>query len=174
MPTPTCRLGNRLILFFFFSFLSFAHLCRLLVFSDTKEAIETAIKTATDDDSPHGVISGGCGLLRQKTDRRRRLSLSSSSSPSETDRNPPRTTTLSVVSVFSVRNPSKPATDGYTLYVVNAALVKTRIIKVITKRKLGSNDYDLRLQMCSRKLPSTLRLSYDYLNVRRNLDVIWY
>ncbi|KAH0856709.1 hypothetical protein HID58_084970 [Brassica napus] len=103
---------------------------KFLVFSDPKETFETAIEAAIDDDSPHGVSSSGCGLFRQKTDRRR-LSLSSSSSPSETDRNPPRTTTLSIGIIFSVRNRSKPITEGYTLCVVNASLVKTRIIKII-------------------------------------------
>ena len=42
----------------------------------------------------------------------------------------------------------------------------------MTTRERESNDYHLRLHMCSRKLTSTLRLSYDYGKVRRNLDVI--
>jgi len=121
----------------------------LLTASSPAAAVFSVRRPIDDDDClcPHR-------LLRQRpieTHHGRLLSPSLASSPSETHRNPPPTATLCVV---------------------NAALVKTRIIKVITKRKLGSNDYDLRLQMCSRKLPSTLRLSYDYLNVRRNIDVI--
>ena len=41
-----------------------------------------------------------------------------------------------------------------------------------TTRKHESNDYHLRLQMCSFKLTSTLCLTYDYVKVCRNLDVI--
>ena len=41
-----------------------------------------------------------------------------------------------------------------------------------TTRKRESNDNHLRLQMCSRKLTSTLCLTYDYVKVCRNLDVI--
>ena len=42
---------------------------------------------------------------------------------------------------------------------------------VYTTRERESNDYHLRLQMCSRKITSTLRVSYDYGKVRHNLDV---
>ena len=42
----------------------------------------------------------------------------------------------------------------------------------LTTKKRESNDYHLRLQICSRKLTSTLRLTYDYVKVHRNLDVI--
>ena len=45
------------------------------------------------------------------------------------------------------------------------------IVSKTLKKKCGSNDYDLRLQMCSRNLPSTLRLSYDCHDVRCKLDV---
>ncbi|KAL0679331.1 hypothetical protein Bca4012_007312 [Brassica carinata] len=104
-----------------------------------------------DDDSPHGVSSGACRLLRQKTDRNqhgRRFSRSSwrllrllSSSPSEDRSKPARTTTVSFLTaspltsvVLSVRRPIETSTDDDCLVLTASPHGFSRLLRQKTDR----------------------------------------
>ncbi|KAF2581865.1 hypothetical protein F2Q68_00006183 [Brassica cretica] len=108
-------------------------------------------ETTKDDNSPHGVSSGVCRLLRQKTDRNqhgRRLSRSSwcllrllSSSPSEDRSKPARTTTVSVLTaspptsvIFSVRRLIETSTDDDCLGPHGVSSGFSRLLRQKTDR----------------------------------------